>query len=408
MKCRNCGAPLRLELIDLGSAPLSNAYLTTVSLRRPEKWFPLRVLVCEQCWLVQAEAYSRAAEIFGEDYAYFSSFSSQWVEHAKSYCDIMIPELGLNESSLVVEIASNDGYLLTNFVERGIPCIGIEPTASTAAAARQKGVPTLERFFGDELARELVAAHGHADLVVANNVLAHVPDPHDFVSGIALLLKPEGVVTFEFPHLMNLIELRQFDTIYHEHFAYYSFTAVSDLLWRCGIVIRDVKELPTHGGSLRVIGERSKGNVAPPPASVQMLLDRERNANMLSAAYYQGFRNQAQSIKNAFIRFLLDASAEQKTVVGYGAAAKGNTLLNFAGVRDDLIRFVVDRNPAKQGKYLPGSRIPIVEENCLRRLRPDFIVIFPWNLEDEVREQLSYVREWGAKFVVAIPELRVF
>lgn len=395
-------------MIDLGSAPLSNAYLTSITIRRPEKWFPLRVLVCEQCWLVQAEAYSRAAEIFSEDYAYFSSFSNQWVEHAKRYCDIMIPKLGLNASSFVVEIASNDGYLLTNFVEHGIPCLGVEPTASTAAASRQKGVPTLERFFGEELAREIIASHGSADLVVANNVLAHVPDPHDFVTGIAHLLKPEGVVTFEFPHLMNLIELRQFDTIYHEHFAYYSFTAVSDLLRRCGISVHDVEELSTHGGSLRVIGKRSGEDDIPPQSSVQLLLDREKNSMILSGAYYQGFQSQAQGIKNAFIRFLLDASAEQKTVVGYGAAAKGNTLLNFAGVRDDLIRFVVDRNPAKQGKYLPGSRIPIVDENSLRRLRPDYIVIFPWNLEDEVRDQLSYVRQWGAQFVVAIPELRVF
>jgi len=407
MKCRNCDAKLNLVLIDLGSAPLSNAYLTSITLRRPEKWFPLRVLVCESCWLVQAEAYSRAAEIFNDDYAYFSSFSDEWMMHAKEYADAATSEFALGEESFVVEVASNDGYLLKNFVDCGIPCLGVEPTGSTATAARSKGVPTLERFFGEELAAEMFASYGHTDLLVANNVLAHVPEPHDFLNGVSALLAREGVATFEFPHLMNLIEQKQFDTIYHEHFAYLSFTATVDLMARSGLTVFRVQELATHGGSLRVFAQLGDRGRRPVEESVGEMLRRERDAKMLSAEFYDGFQAHGNSVKNNFLQFLLDASRSQKSVAGYGAAAKGNTLLNFAGVGTDLISFVVDRNPAKQGKFLPGSRIPIFDEGKLSEDKPDFIVIFPWNLKAEVMEQLSYARSWDAKFVTAVPELEI-
>jgi len=406
MICRNCEAPLDLVLIDLGSAPLSNAYLTEETLHRPEQWFPLRVLVCEQCWLVQAEAHSHPTEIFNEEYAYFSSYSDAWTAHARKYAQDVTTEFALDQGKFVVEVASNDGYLLKNFVAAGVPCLGIEPTASTAAAARVLGVPTLERFFGVELAEEIVQTHGHADLVVANNVLAHVPEPHDFLDGVRLLLADGGVATFEFPHLMNLIQEHQFDTIYHEHFAYFSFTAAMDLMARSGLNVFRVQEIPTHGGSLRVYTQRAGQGWRAAEKSVTDLFVRERQAEMLSPDFYRRFQEQANAIKNSFLRFLLDAAASGKTVAGYGAAAKGNTLLNFAGVRPDLIQFVVDRNPAKQGKFLPGSRIRIVDVQMLAEARPDFIVIFPWNLKVEITEQLAYTRSWGAKFVTAIPELQ--
>ncbi len=407
MKCRNCGAKLDLVLIDLGSAPLSNAYLTPITLRRPEKWFPLRVLVCESCWLVQAEAYSRAAEIFNDEYAYFSSFSDEWMRHSRQYVNDVSEEFAIGESSFVVEVASNDGYLLKNFVDSNIPCLGIEPTASTAAAARSKGVPTLERFFGEELAAEIIAGHGHADLVAANNVLAHVPEPRDFLNGVSALLADDGVATFEFPHLMNLVQQNQFDTIYHEHFAYLSFTAAVDLMTRSRLTVFRVQELTTHGGSLRVFTQPTGRGTLRIEASVDELLRRESDANMLSVQFYAGFQANGNRIKNDFLQFLLEAARDGKRVAGYGAAAKGNTLLNFAGVKADLIEFVVDRNPAKQGKFLPGSRIPIVDEPNLSQHRPDFIVVFPWNLRTEVVEQLGYVRDWGTQFVFAVPELEV-
>lgn len=407
MKCRNCGAVLQLVLVDLGNAPLSNAYLTVITLRRPEKWFPLRVLVCETCWLVQAEAYSRAAEIFNEDYAYFSSFSDAWMTHAKQYVDLMIAEFNLNQNSFVVEVASNDGYLLRNFIDKEIPCLGVEPTASTAAAARAKGVVTLERFFGANLASEIVESAGQVDLLVANNVLAHVPEPHDFLDGVRAILADTGIATFEFPHLLNLIEHKQFDTIYHEHFAYLSFTAANDLMARNGLSVFRVQEFPTHGGSLRVFAQPTGSGSRSIESSVEELLLQENNSNVMSRSLYSGFQENANNVKNQFLKFLLGAAEDGRTVVGYGAAAKGNTLLNFSGVRTDLIPYVVDRSPAKRGKYLPGSRIPIVEESRLAETRPDYIVIFPWNLKDEIVEQLAYARDWGAKFVTVVPRLEI-
>jgi SAM-dependent methyltransferase len=407
MKCRNCETTLELVLIDLGSSPLSNAYLTEVTMRRPEKWFPLRVLVCQQCWLVQAEAYSRAAEIFNDEYAYFSSFSDGWRTHSQKYFEYVKEQYQLSSSSFVLEVASNDGYLLQHFVGDGIPCLGVEPTASTAAVARSKGVPTIERFFGEELALEIVEEQGLADLWIGNNVLAHVPDPQDFLNGVRISLKDTGIATFEFPHLMNLIEGRQFDTIYHEHFSYLSFTATADLMQRSGLQVFRVDELPTHGGSLRVYARVTGKCFAPVEASVQELLDREHEAGMLSADYYEGFHEEALKVKDDFLRFLLDAKANGKSVAGYGAAAKGNTLINFGGVGPDAVRFVVDRNPSKQGKYLPGSRIRIVGEDVLKAHKPDFIIIFPWNIKEEVMDQLAYAREWGARFVTAVPRLEI-
>lgn len=407
MKCRHCNASLDLPLIDLGSAPPSNAYLTALTMRRPEKWFPLKVLVCRSCWLVQAEAYSRAAELFNDEYAYFSSFSSEWLAHAREYSACMAERFGLGPQSHVVEIASNDGYLLQYFKAMGIPCLGIEPTASTAAAARQKGIETIERFFDPDFAQTLLSHGRSADLMAANNVLAHVPEINDFVRAFALLLKPHGVATFEFPHLMRLIEQKQFDTIYHEHFSYLSFTAVEHIFQENGLNVFDVAEMCTHGGSLRVFAQRADSGRQPRTPAVGDLLKREEQAGMRNAAYYEGFQEQANRVKYDLLAFLLEARRSGKKVAAYGAAAKGNTLLNFAGVRPDLVPYVVDKNPAKQGKFMPGSRIPIVDESRLREQRPDFVVIFPWNIKGEIMAQLDYARGWGCRFVTAVPKLEI-
>lgn len=407
MKCRHCGADATLLLVDLGSAPPSNAYLTEEGLRGPEVWLPLRVLVCERCWLVQTQDFARADELFGADYTYFSAFSSGWLAHSERYVADMVARFELDADSHVVEVAANDGYLLQYVMARGIPCTGIEPTASTAAAARERGIPIVEAFFGVELAGELAGTGHQADLMTANNVLAHVPDINDFARGFAVLLKPGGVATFEFHHLQRLIDGSQFDTIYHEHFSYLSLTAVDRIFAAAGLSVFDVEELPTHGGSLRVFAQRADSGVHPRTAAVDALLASEAAAGMRSAAYYAGFQERVLRVKHDFLSFLLRASAEGKTVVGYGAAAKGNTLMNFAGVRPDLVAFVVDRNPAKQGKYLPGSRIPVVGQEELTKVRPDFVVIFPWNLRDEVMSELAYIGEWGGRFVTAVPELEI-
>ncbi len=407
MKCRHCGAIVTLPLINLGSAPPSNAYLTNITLRRPEKWFPLKVLVCESCWLVQAEAYSRAAELFNDEYAYFSSFSDIWLKHAQEYVSAMVRRFGLTTSHHVIEVASNDGYLLQYVKQLGIPCLGIEPTASTASAARMKGIETIEEFFGVDLANRLALKGKQADLMAGNNVLAHVPDINDFASGFARLLKPDGVATFEFPHLIQLIDHKQFDTIYHEHFSYLSFTTVNRILQSNGLLVFDVEELSTHGGSLRVFAQKAGTGPYPVSAKVNAMLEKEKSGGIHNKAYYEGFQARADEVKNRFLAFLLEANRQGKTVVGYGAAAKGNTLLNYAGVRPDLMKFVVDRNPAKQGKFMPGSRIPIVDENRLKEFRPDYVVILPWNIKNEVMQQLDYARTWGVKFVTAVPMLSI-
>ena len=407
MKCRHCESELTLPLVDLGSAPPSNAYLTKHSLRMPEKWFPLRVLVCDNCWLVQTEDFAQADELFDDDYAYFSSFSDGWLAHAERYVSDMVARFGLTEDSHVIEVAANDGYLLQYVQQKGIPCTGIEPTASTAAAARDKGIAVIERFFGVALADELVAAGQQADLTVANNVLAHVPDINDFTAGFSALLKPNGVATFEFPHLMRLIEGTQFDTIYHEHFSYLSLSAVDRIFKANGLVVFDVDELPTHGGSLRVFAQRADAGEWPHTEAVGEMLRREAERGLTSANGYADFQTKSNAVKDGFLRFLLEARRQGKKVAAYGAAAKGNTLLNYAGVRPDLLPFVVDRNPAKQGKYMPGSRIPIVDEQYLREMRPDHILILPWNLKQEVMQQLDYVHDWDAQFVTAVPELDI-
>jgi hypothetical protein len=407
MKCRHCGVPLQLTLVDLGSAPPSNAYLTTQTIHAPEKWFPLRVLVCEQCWLAQTEDFAQASDLFDAEYAYFSGYSSTWLAHSERYVADMAGRFALDTASHVVEVAANDGYLLQYVRARGIQCTGIEPTASTAAAARAKGITVVEDFFGVRLARELAAQGRQADLMAANNVLAHVPDINDFVAGFAVLLKAQGVATFEFPHLMRLVAENQFDTIYHEHFSYLSLGTVSRIFAGAGLAVFDVEELPTHGGSLRVFAQRADTGQHQRSGRVGELLDREAAAGMLGAAWYAGFQARADRVKYDFLAFLLKAKSEGRTVAAYGAAAKGNTLLNYAGVRPDLISYVVDRNPAKQGKYLPGSRIPIVAEDWLKERKPDYVVILPWNLADEVINQLDYVRAWRGAFAIAVPTLRV-
>lgn len=407
MKCRHCQTPVTLNLVDLGCAPPSNAYLTHITLRRPEKWFPLKVVICESCWLVQAEAYSRAAELFNEEYAYFSSFSTQWLQHAEKYVADMVTRFGLTDQSTVVEIASNDGYLLQYVKRRNIRCLGVEPTGSTAAASRAKGIETLEEFFGVSLASELQSKGWGADLMAANNVLAHVPDINDFVAGFSTLLKPTGVASFEFPHLMNLIAENQFDTIYHEHFSYLSLTTVNKIFSDNGLTVFDVEEHPTHGGSLRVFAQPTKTGSNPISENVGKLLAQEEKSGMRSREYYAGLQAKAERVKDDLLDFLIQAKREGKLVVAYGAAAKGNTLMNFAGIRGDLIRYVIDRNPAKQGKFMPGSRIPIVSEEILEKTKPAYIVILPWNLSDEVKNQLSYARAWGAKFVNAVPNLTI-
>lgn len=407
MNCRHCKQPLQHVFLDLGFAPPSNAYLSAEDLKKPELTYPLKLFVCDNCWLVQTEDYARPEELFAPDYAYFSSVSSGWLAHAKKYTEMIMQRLGLNRDNFVIEIAANDGYLLRNFVTAGIPCLGIEPAASTAAAARTQGIPIVEDFFGMRLAGTLVGQGKQADLIVANNVLAHVPDINDFVAGFAVLLRPQGVATFEFPHLYRLVAENQFDTVYHEHFSYLSLTAVDRIFAENGLTVFDVEEHPTHGGSLRVFAQRANTGQYPRSPGTDDLLQVEARAGMTNVAYYAGFQEKADKVKDDFLTFLLDAKCRGKAVAGYGAAAKGNTLMNYAGVRPDLIPFVVDRNPAKQGKYLPGSRIPIVNESRLKDSRPDYVVILPWNLKDEVKAQLDYVHEWGGKLAVAVPALEV-
>ncbi|WP_254565176.1 class I SAM-dependent methyltransferase [Oscillatoria sp. HE19RPO] len=407
MKCRHCGSELKLPLVDLGSAPPSNAYLTEQTLHAPERWFPLRVLVCESCWLVQTEDFAQADELFDADYAYFSGFSSSWLAHCDRYVAEMVERFGLNPASYVVEVAANDGYLLQYVQGRGIPCLGIEPTASTAEAARGKGLSIVEEFFGTELAKKLASQGKQADLTVANNVLAHVPHINDFVAGFALLLKPQGVATFEFPHLLRLIEATQFDTIYHEHFSYLSLTAVKQIFAANGLSVFDVEEHPTHGGSLRVFAQRQDFGVHPVSDRVEILLNKELKIGISNADYYADFQTKVNRVKNDFLTFLLEAKRQGKVVAGYGAAAKGNTLMNYAGIRPDLISFVVDRNPAKQGKFMPGSRIPIVEESYLKKTKPHYVIILPWNLKPEIMVQLEYIQDWGGDFLTLVPQLEL-
>ena len=406
MKCRHCGLGLQHVFLELGSAPLSNRYLNPEDLRRPETYYPLRLFVCDSCWLVQTEDHAAADEIFDEDYAYFSSVSRSWLEHAARYCAAITKRLALDSNSFVVEVASNDGYLLRNFVQAGIPCLGIEPTASTAAAAESQGIAVVKRFFGEALARELASQGREADLVIGNNVYAHVPDINDFTRGLCAILKPSGTVTLEFPHLMRLIEHSQFDTVYHEHFSYLSLGTVSRIFERAGLRVFDVEELPTHGGSLRVYGCRSDHARSEAP-SVRAVLDAEARAGLRELATYSAFQTRADRVKDDFVAFLIECKRQDRSIAAYGAAAKGNTLLNYAGIRPDLLPFVCDAAPSKQGRFMPGSRIPILAPSVLEEKRPDYVLILPWNIAGEVRQQLANLAERGSRFVTAIPTLEV-
>lgn len=405
MKCRHCASELALQLLDLGSAPPSNAYLDAADLGRPERAFPLRVKVCTRCWLAQTEDYAGADELFHPGYAYFSSYSDTWLEHARAYVEAMAKRFALGAQSTVVEIAANDGYLLQYVAARGIPCYGVEPTAATAAAARARGLEIVQDFFGTRLARQLAAAGRQADLIAANNVLAHVPDINDFSAAFTALLKPAGVATFEFPHLVELVDHAQFDTVYHEHYSYLSLHTVERIFGRAGLRVFDVERIPTHGGSLRVFAERAEGGARAVSDGVTALRALERACGVTDPAYYAGLQPRAERIRDALIAFLAGARGRGETVAAYGAAAKGSTLLNFAGIGPELLPFVVDRNPAKQGRYLPGSHIPIVDESMLRQAKPAWVLILPWNLREEIVRQLSYVREWDGRFVTAVPEL---
>ena len=406
MKCRHCKTELELEFLDLGNAPPSNAYLNKEDLRKPEITYPLRILTCTNCWLVQTEDYTDADELFNDDYAYFSSTSKSWLKHASDYCTMITNRLGLSDNSFVVEIASNDGYLLKNFVSSGIPCLGIEPTKSTAAAASAIGVPVRQEFFGKNMGLSMANAGERADLVLGNNVFAHVPDINDFTEGVAALLKPNGVVTFEFPHLLQLIQQNQFDTIYHEHFSYLSLCSVSSIFKAAGLRVFDVEELKTHGGSLRIYGCR--GDASHKETSlVQNILTNELQAGMQDEKTYSAFQKKADKVKDGLISFLLEAKAEGKTVAGYGAAAKGNTLMNYAGIRPDLIPFICDAAESKIGQYMPASHIPILPPSVLDENTPDYLVILPWNIAEEVMKQNAHLVEKGTKFVIAVPELKI-
>lgn len=408
MNCRFCGHPLEHVFVDLGHAPPSNAYLTAEQLDQPEVTYPLKLFVCDRCWLVQVPAHAAAHQVFTPDYAYFSSVSTTWVEHARRYVDMIGQRLRLDRESLVIEIASNDGYLLQFVRSSGIPCLGIEPTASTAQAARQRGIETIEEFFSEQLGRRLAQQRRPADLIVANNVLAHVPDISDFVSGIRELLAPRGVATFEFPHLMQLVEQTQFDTIYHEHYSYLSLHTVQEVLLSQGLTVFDVEQLPTHGGSLRVYAQRADAPRQSAADSVPELLAEEHRRGMRDLPYYDGFQARAERIKDDMLTFLLEQKRAGRAVAGYGAAAKGNTLLNFAGVRPDLLPYVCDAASSKQGKFLPGSHIPVLAPTAIQANRPAYVTILPWNIRDEVSISLRDIRNWDGKFVIAIPALDVF
>ncbi|WP_025662186.1 class I SAM-dependent methyltransferase [Rhizobium sp. IBUN] len=406
MKCRHCATELQHVFLDLGFAPPSNAYLTAAKLRAPETTYPLKLFVCNECWLVQTEDYAEAGDLFSHDYAYFSSTSKSWLDHSARYVEMITERLGLTRDSFVIEIASNDGYLLKNFVGMGVPCLGVEPTHSTADAAEKLGVPVLREFFGVKTAGFLVSQGQTADLICGNNVYAHVPDINDFTRGLKTALKKNGTITLEFPHLMRLIEQNQFDTVYHEHFSYLSLIAVQRIFKAAGLRIWDVEELSTHGGSLRVYGCHAEDE-RPTSESVEKILDRETSAGLGTLTTYKDFQSKADKVKDDFVAFLIEQKRAGKTVAAYGAAAKGNTLLNYGGVKCDLVAFVCDAAPSKQDKFMPGSHLPIMKPSALSELKPDFVVILPWNIAPEVRQQQKQIADWGGQFVTAVPQLTV-
>ncbi|OGW81250.1 MAG: SAM-dependent methyltransferase [Omnitrophica bacterium RIFCSPHIGHO2_02_FULL_51_18] len=406
--CRFCGNHLSEPFLDLGKTPLANSYLKKEDLSRYESVFPLRVFLCEKCFLVQLADVNTSEHIFSDEYAYFSSFSESWLRHAKDYTDLMVRRFGLNENSTVVEIASNDGYLLQYFHEKGIPVLGIEPSGNCADVAIKKGIPTEIKFFGTQTARELKKQNKLADLLVGNNVLAHVPDLNDFVGGLKIALKPEGILTMEFPHLLQLIKEGQFDTIYHEHFSYFSFSVVEKVFARHGLTLFDVAELPTHGGSLRIYGRHAENMKLAVTNAVEKIKKRETDFGLFDEETYRRFNERVENVKKSLLEFLDDCRKNGKTVVGYGAPAKGNTLLNYCGIGTGLIQYTVDASPHKQGHYLPGSHLPIFAPEKIKETKPDYVLILPWNLKDEIAGQMAFIREWGGKFVVPIPELRAF
>jgi SAM-dependent methyltransferase len=405
MVCRHCNTGLKYVFLDLGVAPPSNAYLIKEELTQPEKVFPLKLFVCHNCWLVQTEDYSKRHELFTKEYAYFSSVSSSWLDHAYCYTQKITDELKLNKDSFVIEVGSNDGYLLKNFVANGIPCLGIEPTDSTADAAEKIGIPVIREFFEEDFAKKLMQDGKSADLIIGNNVYAHVPDINDFTRGLRTALKPGGTITLEFPHLMNLIKYRQFDTVYHEHYSYLSLYNVDIIFRKAGLKVYNVEELPTHGGSLRVYGCHIEDTKEVSP-NVTGLKQREKEFGLQDLDIYLNFQAEADTVTENLIHFLREQKQMGKKVVAYGAAAKGNTLLNYANVNDDLVSFVCDAAPSKQGKFMPGSHIPILHPSVLSKYKPDWLLILPWNLEKEIVKQQAQVREWNGKFVVPIPELR--
>ncbi|HSU27287.1 MAG TPA: class I SAM-dependent methyltransferase [Chitinophagaceae bacterium] len=405
MKCRFCETALDHVFIDLVSSPASNSYLSKEQLNEPETFYPLKVFVCDNCFLVQIDEYKKSNAIFNEEYAYFSSYSSTWLAHAKKYTDEMTQRFGLNKRSQVIEIASNDGYLLQYFKEKEIPVLGIEPTSNTARVAIQKGIDTMTDFFSSKLAAQLVKKGLLADLLLGNNVLAHVPDIIDFVKGMKLVLQPAGVITMEFPHLLQLVSQNQFDTIYHEHFSYLSFYTVEKIFAAQGLVLFDVEELPIHGGSLRIYAKHGEDTTKEIAGRVEKLRAKEEKAGIDKKSFYDGFSEKALKVKLDLISFLVEQKKAGKKIAAYGAAAKGNTLLNYCGIKNDIIEFVADANPAKQQKYLPASHIPVVEESVLKNEKPDFVIILPWNLQEEIMEQLKYIRKWDGKFVIPVPGL---
>lgn len=405
MNCRHCAAPLEHVFLDLGFAPASNAYLSADDLQKPEAYFPLKLFVCDNCWLVQTAEYAQADSLFGDDYAYFSSVSRSWLKHAAEYSVMITERLGLDAQSMVIEVAANDGYLLRNFVSAGIPCLGIEPTGSTADEAEALGIPVRREFFGVSLAQQLADEGKQADLIAGNNVLAHVPDINDFAAGLRIALKPGGTVTLEFPHLMRLIEHSQFDTVYHEHFSYLSLQTVVSVLARAGLRVFDVETLPTHGGSLRVYACHADDPRAASSA-VGAVLTSETEFGLCRLETYQAFQARADAVKDGLVSFLIEQKRAGKRVAAYGAAAKGVTLLNYGGIKPDLLPYVCDAAPSKQGKFLPGSHVPILSPHELKVQQPDIVLVLPWNIADEVTRQHGYVSDWGGQFVVAVPGIR--
>jgi len=405
--CRFCQTPLSKTFVDLGMSPISNAFLKSKQLDRAEKFYPLHTYVCDNCFLVQLEEFETPEQIFSNDYAYFSSYSESWLNHCQSYTELMIDKFGLNDNSQVIELASNDGYLLQYFQQREVPVLGIEPATNVAKVAEEKGIPTLVKFFGVETARFLENQGKQADLLIGNNVLAHVPDINDFVGGMKIALKQSGILTMEFPHLLQLLECNQFDTIYHEHFSYFSFLTVDKIFASHGLILFDVEEIPTHGGSLRIYGKHDTNSNYEVTNRLTNLKNKEIKAQLDRIDTYLGFGEQVKETKRKLLQFLIDVKSQGKTIVGYGAPAKGNTLLNYCGIRTDFLDYTVDRSPHKQGLFLPGTHIPVYHPDKIKETRPDYVMILPWNIKDEIIEQMAHIREWGGQFLIPIPQVEV-